>query len=279
MLSYATSTKGGVETNTTKHTLKLDADEVLPEDLADLVGGVSQALADGVMRSLQLGQTALTGRAGCPLGPPPRVGAQAHATGRDPHVYTKLEHHGKINLSVEPRNPRGVNALGLALHRSPGVLFADLTDCAIGDAGAKALSVALCSANAPPLREVRLGGNMLSDAGAHSLASALRRHTQLTTLQLERNVIGPEGAAALAAALPLSASLRRLDLAHNRAAARGVAALAEVLPYCARLETLRLEHNGAAQGGTQQAQRALVAALRAELPALRQLALHANGEG
>jgi hypothetical protein len=58
-----------------------------------------------------------------------------------------------------------------------------------------------------------------------------------------------------------------------------VAALAEVLPHCARLETLRLEHNGAAQGGTQQAQRALVVALRAEMPALCQLALHANGEG
>jgi len=58
-----------------------------------------------------------------------------------------------------------------------------------------------------------------------------------------------------------------------------VAALAEVLPLCARLETLRLEHNGAAHGGTHQAQRALVLALRAELPALRQLALHANGFG
>ena len=48
---------------------------------------------------------------------------------------------------------------------------------------------------------------------------------------------------------------------------------------CARLETLRLEHNGAAHGGTHQAQRALVLALQAELPALRQLALHANGFG
>jgi hypothetical protein len=154
MLKDGRNTKGAVEANITKHTLTVDAHEVLPEDLADLVGGVSQALADGVMKSIELGRTALTGRAGCPLAPPPRVGAQAHATGRDPRVYTKLEHHGQINLSVEPRDPRGVNALGLALHRSPGMLFADLTDCAVGDAGAKALSVALCSATAPPLREV-----------------------------------------------------------------------------------------------------------------------------
>ena len=157
MLKDGRNTKGAIEANITKHTLKVDAHEFLPEDLADLVGGVSQALADGVMKSIELGRTALTGRAGRPLAPPPRVGAQAHATGRDPRVYTKLEHHGQINLSVEPRDPRGVNALGLALHRSPGMLFADLTDCAVGDAGAKALSVALCSATAPPLREVRLG--------------------------------------------------------------------------------------------------------------------------
>ena len=37
MLKDGRNTKGGVKTNTTKHTLKLDADEVLPEDLADLV--------------------------------------------------------------------------------------------------------------------------------------------------------------------------------------------------------------------------------------------------
>ena len=110
MLKDGRNTKGAVEANITKHTLKVDAREVLPEDLADLVGGVSQALADGVMKSIDLGRTALTGRAGRPLAPPPRVGAQAHATGRDPRVYTKLEHHGQINLSVEPRDPRGVHA-------------------------------------------------------------------------------------------------------------------------------------------------------------------------
>ena len=162
--------KAALNADITKHTLKLDADELLPEKLEQLAGGVQQALADGVLRSIQLGQTALTGRAGLPLGAPPRVGAQAHATDPlhatdprhrlGPRVYSKLEHHGQLSLSAEPCNPRGVNALCLALHRGPGVLFADLTDCAIGDSGAKAICVALCSANAPPLREVRLGGTM-----------------------------------------------------------------------------------------------------------------------
>ena len=58
-------------------TLQLHADAVTPEELATLAEGVQHSRK---LHSLELGQTALTGRAGLPVGPPSLARPHTHAT-------------------------------------------------------------------------------------------------------------------------------------------------------------------------------------------------------
>ena len=112
-------------------TLTLHADAVEPEQLAMLADGVQH---NKKLRALELGQTALTGRAGLPIGPPSLARPHAHAT-RDPLVFSKVESHGDLAKGTVPRDTHGLVALCRALRCGGSVLFADLTDCAVGEAG------------------------------------------------------------------------------------------------------------------------------------------------
>lgn len=261
----------------TNKTLELHTDALEPVALRRLADGMKH---NRQLQALELAKTTLTGRAGLPIAPPPAFSPYAHATNAMDGLecYRKLKTHDELGRSTAPRDTHGLVALCASLRCGSKVRLADLTSCAIGDAGAKLLSDALRSAETPPLRELRLGTNGIGDDGARALASAVRRNLHVTVLSLEGNAIGAAGAAALASMLEVNGSLRELDLSHNRAGARGVAALAAALPLARALVVLRLPHNGAAQGGTQQAQRALETALVQPL-ALRRLSLHGNGFG
>ena len=266
-----------VQLAATDKTLALHTDALEPVVLRRLADGIKH---NRQLQALELAKTTLTGRAGLPLAPPPAFSPYDHATDDmgGLECYRKLESHDQLGRSTQPRDTHGLVALCSSLRCGSKVRLADLTSCAIGDAGAKLLSDALRSAETPPLREMRLGTNGIGDDGARALASAVRCNVHVAVLSLEGNAIGAAGAVALAGMLEVNGSLRELDMSHNRAGARGVAAIAAALPLARALVALRLPHNGAAQGGTQKAQRALEAALVQPL-ALRRLSLHGNGFG
>jgi hypothetical protein len=69
------------------------------------------------------------------------------------------------------------------------------------------------------------GRNAVGDAGATSLAEALRVNTALTGLDLCGNAVGDAGAIALAGAIGVNATLTYVALANNRIAGAGTAAL------------------------------------------------------
>jgi hypothetical protein len=104
------------------------------------------------------------------------------------------------------------------------------------DTGAAALAAALpwCS-----ITTLSLADNIVSDAGAASLAGALRDSTSLTSLDLSKNAIGVQGASALAGALRASA-LVSLLLSVNDVGDDGAAAFAAALQGVAAPPALRM---------------------------------------
>jgi uncharacterized protein (TIGR02996 family) len=96
-----------------------------------------------------------------------------------------------------------------------------LTDCHIGDDGAKELADCrfLCE-----LRTLRLGNNLLSDEGVELIATSPHL-TSLEHLVLRRNLIGDDGARWLASSTTLG-RLSHLDLAENLIGEVGARALA-----------------------------------------------------
>jgi len=143
----------------------------------------------------------------------------------------------------------------------------------LGDAGVAALRAPRLAA----LRELALGWNDISDAGARALAAghaaaasgaataaAAAAWPRLESLNIRANQLGADGAAALLA-LP---ALTRLGLDENPLGNDGVAALAAA-PRFARLTWLNL-------GGTSIDDGAVDALLDARPAALRELRVHDN---
>nr|USW07977.1 cyclin A2-1 [Crypthecodinium cohnii] len=90
------------------------------------------------------------------------------------------------------------------------------TDCLLDDRGAKAVAEALRKPWNLKLRELRMGSNSISDAGASALAAALAEPgCRLRRLSLRDNRIGDVGGRALAKALTEDGSLEELDLWGN----------------------------------------------------------------
>ena len=104
----------------------------------------------------------------------------------------------------------------------------NLSGCAVGGEGAKALAAALTAASAAGgLRLVKLdvGENDIGAEGASALAKALPSCSQLATLYVGYNGIGAEDASALAKALPACAQLATLYVGGNGIGAEGEAVL------------------------------------------------------
>jgi Ran GTPase-activating protein (RanGAP) involved in mRNA processing and transport len=123
----------------------------------------------------------------------------------------------KLNLNSNQIGLGGVTAVAGAFSR-PGSSIREiqLDSCGIDDAGAAQLAMMLASGPAQ-LRRLDLGGNVIGDKGAHSLAGGLRANHILRSLELGGNHIGDGGAIALAGALTShNLGLVALGLEYNR---------------------------------------------------------------
>jgi hypothetical protein len=234
--------------------------------------------AGPVLRELHLACTDLTRRPDEEVlvklpGAPP---APHHATliGALPSGYGRDE-SGR-------RSVRTVADLCEALRCDSGLNLADLRSTRLGDSGCRLIAKMIGGdPHGPPLIQLELGDNSLTDVSATQLAHALRRNGTLVHLGLDGNRIGVAGARELAALVTVSQTLISLSLAHNeRIGARGVAALADALPDSAPLAHLNLRQCGVARGGSILALRALEATFRSSLPtSLQEVLLGNNGFG
>jgi len=101
--------------------------------------------------------------------------------------------------------------------------------------GAALQAVASC------LSRLDLSCNLLTDAGAQTLASTLlSRATRLTSLSLRSNSIGPKGCAAVCEALRACPELRELDFAFNPLGREGGMCVVNFLRSSPNLLQLRL---------------------------------------
>jgi Ran GTPase-activating protein (RanGAP) involved in mRNA processing and transport len=116
----------------------------------------------------------------------------------------------------------------------------DLSSNSIGGDGRRSLFTSLPSC--PSLKVLVMEGNSLSDHDMQALADAVAR-CGITTLRLARNSIADAGAASLAAALKKSRSLTAVDLSTNGIGDCGVEVLGEALAALPHLTSLNLSHN------------------------------------
>ncbi|WP_341757468.1 hypothetical protein [Candidatus Tisiphia endosymbiont of Ditula angustiorana] len=88
-----------------------------------------------------------------------------------------------------------------------------------------------------------LNGEHIGEAGAKSLAEALKDNKSITTLDLRNNQIGDAGAKGLAEALKINQSITTLHLHYNQIADAGAKGLAEGLKINPYITTLSLHNN------------------------------------
>ena len=166
----------------------------------------------------------------------PRVGvALAEALrppdGRSSSSLTELDAGGN-NLW----GPEAATALAAAV-RTPGtssLVALDLQGCAIGDAGAAAITSTLRAGSS--LTSLGVGWNQLSSASSTALAEALQSPAcRLRRLGHWRNNLGEAGGVAIASSLASpNCCLTELDIGWNNIGPVGGAAIAEALtsPHC-----------------------------------------------
>jgi Ran GTPase-activating protein (RanGAP) involved in mRNA processing and transport len=144
--------------------------------------------------------------------------------------------------------PEGAFHLGNVLKHNYTLRDLRLEGNEIGDAGALLIAEGLTeneiSANNTTLERLDLGWNGIERDGATGLAEALRENNKLTHVNLTGNRIGSEGAQALAEALPYNLTLHELILTNNHIENSGAFALAMAWgrPTC-RLKKLHWEEN------------------------------------
>ncbi|KAL0251524.1 hypothetical protein GEMRC1_000737 [Eukaryota sp. GEM-RC1] len=128
------------------------------------------------------------------------------------------------------------------LHRSTSpITKLNLEDISIGDAGAKSLAEAL-KVNTT-LVELDVKGNGILDEGAIALAEALKVNSTLIEMDLGWNSIGNEGAFALAEALHLNSTISVLNLFDNAICDEGAIALTQSLRVNSSITELYLWYN------------------------------------
>ena len=116
----------------------------------------------------------------------------------------------------------------------------------IGDQGAFWIVQAFLKEPAslcPPLVELDLSSNLITQEGAVSLAKLVAKSKRLTTLLLSFNAIGSQGAESLALALQANSQMTILGLSSNGIRDQGASALAMTARQHPTLQALLLEDN------------------------------------
>lgn len=172
-------------------------------------------------------------------------------TPRLPRTLQELTLHSANSPDVGARVAEWIRG-GAGADSPPPLRLLELPDCAIGDAGARALSAALPAVR-HTLEVLGLGSNQLGDEGVCDVATALRGSTVLVSLALDNNRIGDRGAVEIVRALLSSgppSALRSLELWNNSVADGGADALARALRERGRpLERLGLRGNRVGSAG------------------------------
>eukprot|EP00960_Hanusia_phi_P071763 767625-Hanusia_phi.AAC.4 len=84
----------------------------------------------------------------------------------------------------------------------------------------------------------------LKDAGAKTLADALKKNKGLEEIYLCQNDIGPAGAKALGEAIGAHGSLKEVYLGYNQILDEGAQSLAEAMTSCKTLKVIDVDYNG-----------------------------------
>ena len=103
--------------------------------------------------------------------------------------------------------------------------------------------------NNPTLTAINFVGNNIEDAGALSLAEALKVNTTLTSINLGDNNIQAAGALSLADALKVNTTLTSINIRWNNMQAAGALSLADALKVNTTLTTIDLENNNIEDAG------------------------------
>ncbi|CAF1522034.1 unnamed protein product, partial [Didymodactylos carnosus] len=103
----------------------------------------------------------------------------------------------------------------------------DINNNNISDAGAKSIAEALKTNQT--LTYLLINNNNISDAGAKSIAEALKTNQTLTDLRIENNNISDAGAKAIAEALKTNQTLTDLRIENNNISDAGAKAIAEAV--------------------------------------------------
>ena len=117
----------------------------------------------------------------------------------------------------------------------------------IGDAGATSIAEAI-KVN-KTLTILNLSLNPFSDAGVTSIADAIKVNKTLTNLDLSYDGISDEGATSIAEAIKVNETLTKLNLSRNRYSDAGVTSIAEAIKVNKTLTNLDLSHNRICNGG------------------------------
>ncbi|XP_004364948.1 hypothetical protein CAOG_00077 [Capsaspora owczarzaki ATCC 30864] len=125
----------------------------------------------------------------------------------------------------------------------------------IGDAGAETIAEAL-KENQKVVKLI-LGENRIGHVGTLAIAEAIRVNTTLTQLSLNANHTGDLGARAIAEALVVNKFLQKLFLGDNQIGDAGTRAIAEALKVNKTLTSLSLERNQIGNDGAQSLAEAL----------------------
>ncbi|MFF5262666.1 gala protein [Actinomadura viridis] len=172
-----------------------------------------------------------------------RLAAPAGVAGDETFPLGTLRPDGRVDLCKQGLGAEGVARLVPAAAASPHAVHVLLGTNAIGDAGAASVAAALRPGHG--LETLYLGCNRIGPEGAAALAGRLAEDETVRAVWLKRNPVGDEGARAMAAMLRRNRTVRTLDLVNTGLTGAGLRALLDVLTERpVPLERLFLGGNG-----------------------------------
>ncbi|XP_057681145.1 leucine-rich repeat-containing protein 45 [Corythoichthys intestinalis] len=160
-------------------------------------------------------------------------------------ILDKLQDGRSSRLDVSGLNLSSDTCTLLARAFQEDIFFTELSlsDCMLGDEGAKALLAGLFHNTS--LKVLDLKGNNLKSSGAEILGKLLARNNTLIRLVLDWNALGvwDEAFTIFCEGLGSNSALTHLDLRNNQINHHGMLALAQALKHNSNLKALDLRWN------------------------------------